>query len=135
MRTYILKVNGRSYEVEVGDLSASPVVVRVNGRAFSVSWQKEATGEAPATGPTVEAERDLAGDVSLEKVTAPMPGTVSDIRARPGDEVAFQQELCHLEAMKMKNSIRAPRAGRIATVEVSEGQSVAYGETLFTFEG
>lgn len=132
-RTYVLKVDGRSYEVEVGDLTASPVVVRVNGREFAVSWQKEAADEVSVVRQVVETEGGLAGDVSLRKVMAPMPGTVLDIRVRPGDEVAFQQELCSLEAMKMKNSIRSPRAGRIATVEVAEGQSVAYGETLFTF--
>ncbi|MGQ9585882.1 MAG: biotin/lipoyl-containing protein [Anaerolineae bacterium] len=132
-RTYVLKVDGRSYEVEVGDLTASPVVVRVNGREFAVSWQKEAADEVSVVRQVVETKGGLAGDVSLRKVMAPMPGTVLDIRVRPGDEVAFQQELCSLEAMKMKNSIRSPRAGRIATVEVAEGQSVAYGETLFTF--
>jgi biotin carboxyl carrier protein len=62
-----------------------------------------------------------------------MPGTILDIRVQPGDEVAFQQELCSLEAMKMKNSIRSPRAGRIAEVRVAEGQTVAYGDVLFTF--
>jgi biotin carboxyl carrier protein len=36
--------------------------------------------------------------------------------------------------MKMKNAIRSPRDGVIASVEVIEGQAVAHGDVLFTFE-
>lgn len=131
-----LEVEGRTYVVEVEDPFASPAVVRVNGREFRVSWRPAEEGAGAATGAPSSVGRPsggLAGDLSLRAVTAPMPGTILDIRVRPGDEVAFQQELCSLEAMKMKNSIRSPRAGRIAEVRVTEGQTVAYGEVLFTF--
>ncbi len=63
-----------------------------------------------------------------------MPGNILDIRVKPGDKVRFRQPLCSLEAMKMKNLIRSPRDGLIASVEVSEGQSVSHGDVLFTFE-
>lgn len=133
---YHLEVEGRTYVVEVEDPFASPAVVRVNGREFRVSWRpaEEGTGVAPAVPSAAGGPPGaLAGDLSLRAVTAPMPGTILDIRVRPGDEVAFQQELCSLEAMKMKNSIRSPRAGRIDEVRVAEGQTVAYGDVLFTF--
>lgn len=133
---YHLEVEGRTYVVEVEDPFASPAVVRVNGREFRVAWRPAEEGAGEVAGSPSLAGRPsgaLAGDLSLRAVTAPMPGTVLDIRVRPGDEVAFQQELCSLEAMKMKNSIRSPRAGRIAEVRVAEGQTVAYGDVLFTF--
>jgi biotin carboxyl carrier protein len=63
-----------------------------------------------------------------------MPGSILTLLVRPGDTVAVGQELCVLEAMKMKNAIRASRGGVIASVEVSEGQTVAYGDVLITFE-
>lgn len=131
-----LEIAGRTYVVEVEDPFASPAVVRVNGKEFQVAWEPEegehvaVVGAPPATSGQAGG---LAGDLSVREVTAPMPGTILDIRVRPGDEVAFQQELCSLEAMKMKNSIRSPRAGRIAEVRVAEGQTVAYGDVLFTF--
>jgi biotin carboxyl carrier protein len=62
-----------------------------------------------------------------------MPGNILGIAVKPGDEVGFRQQLCSLEAMKMKNAIRSPRDGVIASVEVSEGQAVAHGDVLFTF--
>jgi len=63
-----------------------------------------------------------------------MPGSVLDIAVKPGDRVRFRQQLCSLEAMKMKNAIRSPRDGVIASVEVTPGQTVAHGDALFTFE-
>jgi biotin carboxyl carrier protein len=38
-----------------------------------------------------------------------------------------------LEAMKMKNAIRATRAGRIADIAVSVGQQVNHGDPLLSF--
>jgi biotin carboxyl carrier protein len=63
-----------------------------------------------------------------------MPGNILDIAVKPGDRVAVRQQLCSLEAMKMKNAIRSPGEGVIASVEVAEGQAVAHGDVLFTFE-
>jgi len=70
----------------------------------------------------------------VSAVKAPMPGNVLGIRVKPGDKVSFKQTLCSLEAMKMKNAIRSPRDGVIATVNVTEGQAVAHGDVLFTFQ-
>jgi len=137
-KRYRLEFKGRSYVVEVEDPSVSPARVRVNGEEFEISWQQEPVEGAgrgmEAVAPAQEEAGSLAGEVSLREVTAPMPGTVLDVVVQPGDEVAFQQDLCNLEAMKMKNSIRSHRAGRIAAVNVVDGQSVAYGDVLFTFE-
>lgn len=45
-----------------------------------------------------------------------------------------RQDLLIVEAMKMKNVILAPRAGKIAAVAVENGQKVAAGEVLVVFE-
>jgi biotin carboxyl carrier protein len=63
-----------------------------------------------------------------------MPGNILGLAVRPGERVRVGQELCSLEAMKMRNAIRSSREGVIARVEVTEGQTVAYGDVLFTFE-
>jgi len=39
-----------------------------------------------------------------------------------------------LEAMKMEHELRAPRAGRLATVEIAAGQQVAPGQVLMRYE-
>jgi biotin carboxyl carrier protein len=48
--------------------------------------------------------------------------------------VSAGQEVCTLEAMKMKNAIRSPREGVVAAVEAQVGQKVAHGAVLVTFE-
>jgi len=63
-----------------------------------------------------------------------MPGDIVAVEVRPGVSVSAGDVICVLEAMKMKNLIRAPRDGVIASVEVSPGQSVDYGAVLVKFE-
>jgi len=63
-----------------------------------------------------------------------MLGHIIDIAVKPGDEVSTGQTLCSLEAMKMKNTIRSARDGVIASVDVTVGQPVTYGDVLVTFE-
>jgi biotin carboxyl carrier protein len=134
-----IMVNGKPYLVEVDDLTASPISVRVNGKPFSVEiepFRESASGPAVPSPAEVSAAPKAVGapGPSVKEVIAPMPGNIMDIRVGVGDHVSYKQELCNLEAMKMKNSIRSPRDGVIAAVKVREGQTVAYGDVLFVFE-
>jgi 3-methylcrotonyl-CoA carboxylase alpha subunit len=63
-----------------------------------------------------------------------MPGTITSVEVKPGDDVTVGQVLVKLEAMKMINAIKAAQAGRIAAVPVRPGQSVGYGDHLVAFE-
>ena len=73
-----------------------------------------------------------------ERVEAPMVGTFyssSSPDAQPfvkvGDEVAVGDTLCIIEAMKMMNQIEAETAGRIAAIQVQNGEPVEFGQVLF----
>ncbi len=50
-----------------------------------------------------------------------------------GDLVEAGQTLLVLEAMKMENEVRAPRAGRVRAVDVVAGQAVGTGDVLVRF--
>ena len=63
-----------------------------------------------------------------------MPGTVLEVRVKPGDEVEEGQTLVVVEAMKMEIPVKAPKAGIIAKVEVAQGDAVARGDTLIALE-
>jgi biotin carboxyl carrier protein len=63
-------------------------------------------------------------------VYALIPGVVDSIAVQAGDAVAVGQVLCALEAMKMKNAIRASRAGQIARLHVVVGQHVRHNDPL-----
>lgn len=140
-------INGKAYLVEVGDLAASPLTVMVNGQPYVVRIENVEAGttfaKTPAALETIARQTSAppkapppvgpAGP-AVGEVRAPMPGNILDIAVQAGDKVRFGQPLCALEAMKMKSAIRSPRDGVIAEVKVAEGQSVGYGDILFTFE-
>ena len=70
-------------------------------------------------------------------VTAPMVGTVyvspepgSAPFVRVGDQVKDGQTLLIIEAMKVMNQIRSPRAGTVTQIFVRDGSPVEYGEPL-----
>ena len=72
--------------------------------------------------------------VSDGSTVSPMPGTVLEVRVKPGDEVEEGQTLVVVEAMKMEIPVKAPKAGIIAKVEVAQGDAVARGDTLIALE-
>ena len=67
-------------------------------------------------------------------IKAPIPGLVSRLLVRAGDEVKAHQALAILEAMKMENEIKAPRAGVVKKIKVKAGQSVEQGAVMLTLE-
>ena len=67
-------------------------------------------------------------------MTAPLPGTVIEVFVKAGDVIEAGQVIVIIEAMKMKNSIRSTRAGKIAEVLTSVNQTVVHKQVLVKFE-
>jgi glutaconyl-CoA/methylmalonyl-CoA decarboxylase subunit gamma len=142
MRQIKVKVNGKNYDVEVGDLSVSPLSVTVEGVAYAVEIDDAVAAPAAATpaqvavAAPVTAAPAAAPAVSAGSgdVVSPMPGVVLDICVKPGDSVTRGQQVCALEAMKMKSAIRVAIDGVVASIEVSEGQRVPHGAVLVRLE-
>ena len=122
MKQYNITVNGTTYSVqveEVGEVaSAAPVATPV---ATPVAAPAPAAAPAPKAAPVAAGAND---------VTAPMPGTILDIKVSVGQAVKKGDVLCVLEAMKMENDIPAPKDGTVAAIKVSKGASVQAGEAL-----
>ena len=72
--------------------------------------------------------------MSREIIESHMPGIIRSIGVSVGDQVKEGDILCLLEAMKMENPIVAPIGGRITEIDVSDGQAVKRGQTLFVIE-
>lgn len=97
----------------------------VNGQRFPVSVRDK------------KHLRGIAGNAAAggkATLTAPMPGKVVRVFCTVGDEVAAEQGLLVVEAMKMQNEVLAPKAGKVIEVRVREGQTVNAGEVLAIVE-
>lgn len=75
-----------------------------------------------------------AGADGPRAVKAPMPGRVVRVLVAVGDEVAAQQGLVVIEAMKMQNELKSPKAGRVARLAVEVGAAVQSGDVLVVVE-
>ncbi len=64
------------------------------------------------------------------RIRSPIPGRVVKVLVRVDDRVSAGQTTVVLEAMKMENELRAPRAGRVASVHCTEGATVEAGQDL-----
>ena len=67
---------------------------------------------------------------SEKNIFSKMPGKITKILAKEGDEVIKGQSLLVMEAMKMENEIKAVNGGTLKRVCVQEGQAVESGTLL-----
>ena len=63
-----------------------------------------------------------------------MPGKVTAVKAREGQAVQKGEEILVVEAMKMENAVRAPRAGVVRRIHVKTGDMVGPGAVLAEIE-
>lgn len=63
-----------------------------------------------------------------------MPGSVIDIRVKVGDTVEKGAALVVLSAMKMEMVVQAPKAGKIKTLDITQGMKLEGEDLLLTME-
>ena len=135
-----VKINGQTYDVEIQDINKRPIMAIVDGETFEVHPETELTASTTSASPTrampVPAKTADSNPQTItgKELLAPLPGTVTEIFVLPGAQVETGQPVCVIEAMKMKNTIRADHSGIVANVLVSPGQSVKHKQVLVEFE-
>jgi len=121
-RTYKVEVDGRLHSVKV--IGAAAPAGGNPGPAAALRRpprRERAAGGGAAAGAT-------------DVLVSPIQGTVLKVPVKKGDEVEEGTLICVVEAMKMENEITAHRAGKVSELAVTEGGSVAAGDTIARIE-
>jgi biotin carboxyl carrier protein len=121
----------RSYEVALVEREPGELIAHVNGRAVVVRGGAQRFGIRRA-GPAIPGGGVAAS--GSQQVVAPMPGRVARVLVKAGDTVAARQGLVVVEAMKMENELRSPRAGTVSEVRVIAGALVEANAVLVVIE-
>ena len=139
-KNYKINIAGKTYDVEVGDISKSPVQVSVDGTVYQVEIP-ESTGDRASgvqatftpkpVAPVAAVSRPSIPD-SLDDgvVRSPMPGRILSVNVSVGDTVKKGQPIFILESMKMENTIASSIDGTVTSVHVAVSDSVQHGQTL-----
>jgi acetyl-CoA/propionyl-CoA/long-chain acyl-CoA carboxylase, biotin carboxylase, biotin carboxyl carrier protein len=120
-RTYKVEVDGRLHSVKVIGAAAPAGNPGPAAGMRRPPRRERAAGGGGAAGAT-------------DVLVSPIQGTVLKVPVGQGDEVEEGALICVVEAMKMENEITAHRAGKVAELSVSEGGSVAAGDTIARIE-
>jgi biotin carboxyl carrier protein len=123
---YSLLVGDRSFTVDVAGRE-DLYTVACGGKSFRLQLQDERRAARPGEG-TGDGRK---GD---KEVRSFMPGKVVEVLVAVGDEVAKDQGLLIVEAMKMENEVRSTTSGKVKEIRVSPGQAVESGELLILLE-
>ncbi len=121
----------------VGEGRSLPVLVEGTGTEWVITLRGRRIAVAVRTWRErllAEAERGAAAHAGPVVVKASLPGLVVAVSVSPGDAVEAGASLLTIEAMKMQNEVRAPRAGRVLEVTAEPGMAVATGAALLRLE-
>lgn len=143
MKEYKYTINGKKYEVTIGDIADNIAAVSVNGEDYKVEMEPEKEPEKPkvvvhpvAAQPAAASNAPTSSnDInSHNAIKAPLPGVITEIKVSEGDEVKAGDTVVVLEAMKMANNLTTEKAGKVTAVCVQPGQSVMEGDPLVVVE-
>ena len=126
MRKFRVVVNGNTYEVDIEEIDGGAPLPQASPSEPAVQPPRKTVAATAAPNPQPQA----AANGTEGNVVAQMPGTIVEIKVKPGDRVSRGQALVILEAMKMANEVVAPADGTVASISVEKDASVNAGDIL-----
>ena len=137
MKEYKFKINGKEYNVAIGEASGKMLSVNVNGADYQVELEN-APAAAPVAAPVAAPKAEAAPAAAPKAagagvvVKSPLPGIIISVDVKEGQAVKRGQKVAVIEAMKMENDILAEADGTITAVHTRKGDSVLEGADIVT---
>lgn len=125
LEVQILRHDGVSLDIMIDGHKVSAKVIR-DGQDFTI-FHNATVSHLHHYLPGVEGEEEDGGS---GVITTPMPGKVTQVMVKDGDQVEQGQPLMILEAMKMEHTIKAQVSGRLEGFSLSAGDQVTDGQVL-----
>ncbi len=129
MRKFTIIVNDTQYDVTVRRVTRTLYRVKLGDKVIDVLVREKGT----ISKPNVEVEKKEI-EVEGEAIRAMLPGVVTKILVKEGDEVKAGDTVMILEAMKMENEVKSHKDGKIKQILVKEGDRVENGDVLVVLE-
>ena len=105
MKIYKIKVNGKTYKVELEAVEEGKGTIAEPSKAEAAPAAAKPTGEG-------------------KEVLSPIQGTVVALKAKVGQKVKKGDVILVVEAMKLENDVVSPYDGVVAEILVEKGASV-----------
>ena len=158
MKEYKFKINGKEYQVAIGEASGNMLSVNVNGAdyqvelenmnaaaaAISAGAKKQANAPAEIAAASASSSASAAAPAAASSAAAPaatgagqtikspLPGIIISVDVKEGQAVKRGQKVAVIEAMKMENDILAECDGTVTAVHARKGDSVLEGADIVT---
>jgi biotin carboxyl carrier protein len=125
---YLLIIGGRVYDCRASHSAAQPgkVEVSVRNRVYTIALADPKRLRA--------AEGSAALSDGSAQIIAQMPGKVVRVHVEPGAQVEAGDPILVVEAMKMQNEMKSPKAGAVTAINAQPGDTVNAGEVLAVIE-
>lgn len=142
MKEYKYTIDGKEYQVVIGEIVDNVANVTVNGEEYKVEMEPEAEPEKkkvvlgqPAAESSDSSEATPVANVNTANaIKAPLPGVITEIKVAVGDDVKAGDVVVVLEAMKMANNLEAEKDGKVTAICVKTGESVLEDSPLVVIE-
>jgi biotin carboxyl carrier protein len=142
-------IDGRAYELQVHEAASGDYLLTMatdvhnaqvatnpeNGQSFEVHLHGKSY-EVNVVDPKRLRSGQASGksDHGASQIVAPMPGKVVKLLVELGAEVEAGAGIVVVEAMKMQNEMKTPKAGTVVKLDAAPGATVNTGDVLAVIE-
>ena len=125
---YLLIIDGRVYDCRAAQSIAQPLMtqVRVRGSVYAVALSDPKRLRATASA--------AAHNDGTAQIVAQMPGKIVRVHVEAGSHVEAGDAILVVEAMKMQNEMKSPKAGVVSVLNAKAGETVNAGAVLAVIE-